>query len=169
MGKTSLSDLFRLLEDLKREEVLVEYAVVGAIAALFYAEATPTFDLDVAVIVPQSQGALLSLEPLYRALATRGFRPEGPHVLVEGVPVQFLPGDRGLWREVVERANQLDYDGTPVRVATAEHLVAMAFDAPESRRMQRALALLESPGFDRKTLDDILTRHGIRDRTPPSD
>jgi hypothetical protein len=85
------------------------------------------------------------------------------------VPVQFLPGERGLWREVVERANQLDYDGTPVRVATAEHLVAMAFDAPESRRMQRALALLESPGFDRKTLDDILTRHGIRDRTPPSD
>lgn len=168
MDGTSLSGLFRLLEDLKREEVLEEYAIVGAIAALFYAEATPTFDLDVAAIVPESEGALLSLEPLYRALAERGFHPDGPHVLVEGVPVQFLPGDRGLWREVVEQANRLGYDGTPVRVATAEHLVAMAFDAPESRRLLRALALLESPGFDRQALSDILSRHGIRDRTPPS-
>ena len=132
MDSGSLSDLFRLLNELRREGALQEYAVVGAIAALFYAEATPTFGLDVAVLLPPLDSAgLLSLDGLYRALAERGFHPEGPHVLIHGVPVQFLPGDRGLWREVVDRANGLDYEGVPVRVASAEHLVAMAYDAPE--------------------------------------
>jgi hypothetical protein len=162
---TSFSELFRLLAELKSEGVIEEYAVVGAIAALFYAEATPTFALDVAVLVPQSDGAaIVSLDGLYRDLARRGFEPEGAHVLIHGVPVQFLPGDCGLWREVVERAAALDYAGTPVRVATPEHLVAMAFDAPEGKRLQRARALPGLHRFDREALAEILSRHAIPDR-----
>jgi hypothetical protein len=88
------------------------------------------------------------------------------HVWIHGVPVQFLPGDSGLWREAVEEANELDYDGIPVRAATAEHLVAMAWLAPESRRLQRAASLLQSKRFDREKLRSILGRHGIQDRTP---
>jgi hypothetical protein len=165
LGWVAFADLFRLFSSLREQRVVEQYAVVGAIGALFYAEATPTFDLDVAVVVPQPPGsALFTLDPLYRALSARGFEPAGPHVLIHGVPVQFLPGDRGLWREVVESARALDYDGVPVRVATPEHLVAMAFDAPEGRRMERAQALLRAPGFDRHTLAAILLRHGIPDR-----
>jgi hypothetical protein len=169
MERPRLGDLFRLFDELRAEGAIEQYAVVGAIGALFYAEATPTFDLDVAVLVPQEEGAVLfSLEPLYRALAARGFRAEGAHVPIHGVPVQFLPGDRGLWREVVESARVHDYDGVPVRVATPEHLVAMAYDAPEGRRLERARSLLESVAFDRAALAAILARHGIRDRTPES-
>lgn len=165
METPKLRDLFRLFEELRSEGAVEQYAVVGAIAALFYVEAVPTFDLDVAVLVPQEPGArLFSLEPLYRALAARGFRPEGAHVPMLGVPVQFLPGDRGLWREVVEAARDLDYDGAAVRVATPEHLVALAFEAPEGRRLERARALLESKDFDRASLSDILLRHGIPNR-----
>ncbi len=160
----TFADLFRLFAGLRAEGALEQWAVVGAIGALFYAEATPTFDLDVAVLVPQPHGAtLFSLDTLYRVLKDRGFEPAGPHVLIYGVPVQFLPGDRGLWREVVEDARTLDYDGVAVRVATPEHLVAMAFDAPEPKRLERARALVQAPGFDRATLAAILTRHGIRD------
>jgi hypothetical protein len=165
MNPGSLADLLRLLAELKEEGVIEEYAVVGAIAALFYVEATPTFDLDVAVAVPQpAESRFFSLDALYAALRARGHLPAGPHILIGGVPVQFLPGDRGLWREVVERAATLDYDGTPVRVATAEHLVAMAFEAPEGKRIERARALLESSSFDHAELAEILARHGLQDR-----
>jgi hypothetical protein len=165
-GSETFADLFRLLAELRAAGAIEQYAVVGAIGALFYAETTPTFDLDVAVLVPQPPGAaLFTLEPLYRALKGRGYEPSGPHVPIHGVPVQFLPGDRGLWREVVERARTLDYDGVPVRVATPEHLVAMAFEAPEPKRIERARTLAQSPGFDRQTLAAILVRHGIVDRS----
>jgi hypothetical protein len=161
-----LGELFRVFEELRAEGAIEQYAVVGAIAALFYVEAVPTFDLDVAVLVPQEPDSrLFSLEPLYRALAAREYRPEGAHVRMLGVPVQFLPSDRGLWREVVETARVLDYGGCPVRVATPEHLVAMAFEAPEGRSLERARALLESQGFDRAAPAVILTRHGIPSRT----
>ena len=163
----SFGELFRLFGELTTEGVIEQYAIVGAIAALFYIEATPTFDLDVAVLLPQpSDAALFSLGDLYRNLAGRGYRPEGPHVRILGVPVQFLPGDRGLWREVVERARELIYDGVSVRVASPEHLVAMAFEAPEGRRLERARALLQLSGFDRDALADIIHRHGLPNRIP---
>jgi hypothetical protein len=167
METHSFAETFRLLGELETEGVLERYAVVGAVGALFHAEATPTFDLDVAVLVPQAPGAeLYSLDPLYRALAARGHAVSGAHVLILGVPVQFLPGDRGLWREVVEAARSMDYAGVPVRVATPEHLVAMAFEAPERRRLERAGALLDSPQFDHAALAAILARHGIPNRSP---
>ena len=167
MRAATLGDVFGVLQELEAEGVLERYAVVGAIAALFYTEATPTFDLDVAVVMPQPGGSsVFSLDELYRALRERGFAVEGAHVMIHGVPVQFLPGDEGLWRETVSEARTLDYESTPVRIATPEHLVAMAWSAPESKRLQRAMALLRSPGFDRNRLREILVRHGIPDRTP---
>ncbi len=167
MPSATLGDVFRALQQLESEGTVERYAVVGAIAALFYAEATPTFDLDVAVVVPQPGGSpIFSLDALYRALRERGFGVEGAHVMIHGVPVQFLPGDEGLWRETVSEARTLDYEGTPVRIATPEHLVAMAWSAAEPKRLQRAMALLVSPGFNRDRLREILVRHGIPDRTP---
>lgn len=167
MPSATLGDVFGVLQQLEDEGTLERWAVVGAIAALFYAEATPTFALDVAVVVPQPGGsAVFSLGAPYRELRERGFAVEGAHVMIHGVPVQFLPGDEGLWRETVSAARMLDYDGTPVRIATPEHLVAMAWSAPEPKRLQRAMTLLGSPGFDRNRLREILVRHGIPDRTP---
>lgn len=81
MEARSLAEPSRLPAEPKREGVIEECAVVGAIAALFCVEATPTFDLDVAVPVPQPPGsALFSLDGLDRALAERDFRREGPPV-----------------------------------------------------------------------------------------
>ena len=43
---------------------------------------------------------------------------------------------------------------------------AVAFEAPERRRLERAGALLDSPQFDHAALAGILARHGIPNRSP---
>jgi hypothetical protein len=130
---------------------------------LFYAEPARTYDLDVAVALPQA-GGLFSLAPVYEWLAKRGFTAEGEHVWIFGVPVQFLPGDSGLWGETVREARCLDYEGEPVRVATPEHLVALATLAPSAKRRERMALLLESQAVDERRLTEICERHGL---TPP--
>jgi len=105
----SLRSVFGELAELERAGVISGWAVVGAVAALFHAEVTRTYDLDVAVLLPPSPGKLLLLTPLYERLREHGFEAEGEHVRIHGVPVQFislrLRRDRGpgRWRGAPDR------------------------------------------------------------------
>jgi hypothetical protein len=67
------------------------YAIGGAMGATFYVEPLLTFDLDIIVLLPQMNSGLLTLAPLYEALRAKGYMEEEECVLIEGVPVQFLP------------------------------------------------------------------------------
>ena len=58
----------------------------------------------------------------------------------------------------------LDYAGVPVRVVRPECLVALSLE-PEARtpkRLERAAALAELPGFDSQRLSEIMTRHQLK-------
>ena len=96
-----LAEVFGVLESLKSEGTIVDYAIGGAMAVLFYAEPLRTYDLDVFVFLPEQSGGLVSLTPLYQHLAARGFRAEAEHVMIHEVPVRvdlradFYPTRRG--------------------------------------------------------------------------
>ena len=77
----------QVLNSLERDGILSRYAIGGAMAATFYIEPVLTFDLDIFVILPQTAGGLLTLEPLYEALRARGYAEEGECANIEGVAV----------------------------------------------------------------------------------
>jgi hypothetical protein len=117
----------QVLNELEHEGVILRYAIGGAMGATFYVEPLLTFDLDVFVILPQEAGNLLSLAPLYEALRSRGYAEEGECVLIEGVPVQFLPAHNDLLEEALREAREMCYEEVPARVVRAEHLMAHLF------------------------------------------
>lgn len=58
----TLADAFRVLNELESEGVIATYAIGGAMAMLFWAEPTVTFDLDVFVLLPdQAEASIVSL------------------------------------------------------------------------------------------------------------
>jgi hypothetical protein len=54
------------VERMKREGVVSEYAIGGAMALVFWTEPVATFDLDVFVLLPGEATLLISLDPIYR-------------------------------------------------------------------------------------------------------
>jgi hypothetical protein len=139
-----------------------DYAIGGATAVLFYAEPARTYDVDVFILLQAPKASpLVSLESLYDWARSRGFKVDAEHVLVHGVPVQFLPAHNALAEEAVVTARTLDYEGVPVRVVDPEHLAALAFQAGGPKRRERAWQLLETGGVDRKRLRILLAAHGI--------
>ena len=103
----------QVLNELEHDGVIERYAIGGAMGATFYVEPLLTFDLDVFVVLPQSAGGLLSLAPLYEALRARGYTEEGECVLIEGVPVQFLPAFNALLEEASMEARATLYEEVP--------------------------------------------------------
>jgi len=133
------------IERLKKEGVVKDYAIGGAMALVFWSEPIPTFDIDVFVVLG-SESNLVSLTP------------------IAGMPVQMIPAHSKLAEEAVASAAQLDFEGQPVRVIRPEHLIALYLEpsARTHKRLERVAALLEEGQVDRELLDTVLRRYNLR-------
>ena len=149
----------QVLNELERGGVIERYAIGGAMGATFYVEPLLTFDLDVFVVLPQSAAGLLSLAPLYEAL--RGFAEEGECVIIEGVPVQFLPAYNALLDEALGEARETLYEDAPTRVVRAEHLIAICLQTGRDKDRERVRILREQAELDMNYLAGVIQRHGL--------
>ena len=110
-----------VLNELEAQGLLGRYAIGGAMGAMFYVEPVATYDLDIFVVLPASHGGLITRTPLYDALHRRGYEPKAECVMIEGVPVQFLPAYNALAEEALLQARNVDVEGVPTRVLRIEH------------------------------------------------
>ena len=129
---SSFLNALRALEELKRLGIAEDYAIAGAMALAFWTEPIPTYDLDVLLFLAEQEKPLVSLGTIYQWAAAQGYPVDGEHVIVEGLPVQFLPSHNELADEAIERAATLDYEGVAVRVVRPEYLADV--QAPGTRR-----------------------------------
>jgi hypothetical protein len=152
-----------VLEQLVRDGDLKHYAIGGATAAGFHGEPLATRDIDVFVFLdPAPNSILITLDGLYSRLAKMGFAEfEEEGLLIHGFPVQFLVASPGLETEAVERAIMVEWDTHRIRVMRPEHLAAIAMSVGRPKDRARVVYLLELPGFDRSSFEDIITRYGL--------
>ncbi len=154
----------QVLNSLERDGVLSRYAIAGAMGAMFYVEPLLTFDLDVIVLLPQTTSGLLTLTPLYEALRSKGYQEEGECVLIEGVPVQFLPAYNALLEEALREARETLYEHTATRVLRVEHLLAICLQTGRAKDRERVRLLREQATLDEEHLRAVLRRHSLEGR-----
>jgi hypothetical protein len=152
-----------VVDRMKREGILTEYAIGGAMALVFWTEPVPTFDLDVFVLLPDPSALIVSLDPICRWAEANGYRADGEHIVIEGIPVQFIPAHNPLADEAIENAATLDYGGIAARVIRPEHLIALYLEpgARTAKRLQRVSVLQEECAIDRERLESILRRYNL--------
>ena len=153
----------RVLNDLVSENVIKDYAIGGAMGAMFYMEAITTIDLDVFVLFNDDLN-LLPLQPIYDALKAKGYSPdehERECVNVAGTPVQFLPAYSPLLAEALSCAKPFDYEGIPAKVLQAEYLAAICVQTGRMKDRLRVQMFLSSEGFDRTKFEAILDKFGM--------
>ena len=154
---------FAVINQMVVDGVIENYAVAGAIGAMFYVEPFSTKDLDVFILTPEDQ-TILEI-PGLKYLKSRGYtewRNEG--IVIEGWPVQFMPAANPLEREAYENAQQRDVNGVTVRVVLPEHLVAIMLQVGRLKDLARVDMFLSQRAVDGEALNDILRRHGLLDR-----
>jgi hypothetical protein len=159
----SLAETLVVINAMKSDLVVKDYAIAGAMAVLFWSEPVPTFDLDVLVFMPESPAPLVSRSPLYEWAERHGHTVRAEHIEIRGVPVQFIPSPSALADEAITSAAAIDYEGMAVRVVRPEYLIALYLEpgARTAKRRERAAALLELPSLDRGRVDEILQRYGL--------
>ena len=150
---------------MQSDRVIDRYAIGGAVGATFYLEPVSTLDVDIFVAFKaNSGGKIISLEPIYDYLKSRGCATEGQYIVIGGWPVQFLPCHGSLLEEALAEAVQKDVEGVTARVFTPEHLAAIALQTGRAKDKARVLQFVEAGVIEKRQLREIVARHELLGR-----
>ena len=159
-----MKETLEILNNLKDRALIDEYAIGGGIATIFYTEPSFTYDLDIFVIVKTEPGAkIISLAPIYDYLTSKGYSWKGEHIIIEGLPVQFIPVESGIEREALENAKDTTYSGVKTKILSAEYLIAVALKAGRRKDFEKVGRLVEQTKIDKKMLEAILKKYQLLD------
>jgi hypothetical protein len=160
-----MKETLKVINELKKKGLIIDYAIGGGIAALFYIEPFLTYDLDIFIILSEmpDKKNLILLSPVFNYLKSKGYHWKGEHIIIEGVPVQFIPVDE-LEKEAVENGIQIKFEGVDTKVISAEYLIAILLRAGRKKDMEKIERLLEQVDIDRNKLGKILNKFGLKDK-----
>ena len=155
-----LADVLRAANELVAAGLIENYALGGALAAIYYVEPFTTYDADI-IFIASDKTLNAGIPAIYSHLQSKGWRVAGEHLLVKDFPVQFLAAS-GLTEEAVREAKPIEYEGIPAKVFRPEHIIAIAASVGRHKDLARIEQLMSYAKIDKAMLDDILRRHNLK-------
>ena len=150
-----------VVDQMLTDEVIKNYAIGGAVAAIYYTEPIDTQDVGIFVQVKGEGSDFTVLSPINEYLRERGYQAKAEHVHIEGFPVQFLPTFNALTDEAVTQAQEFELSNVRTRIMRPEHLVALMLYTGRVKDYLRINLFLQSAAVNRERLLDVLTRHSL--------
>jgi hypothetical protein len=155
--------VFDVLDQMVNQGVLLDYAVGGGSAVLFYTEPFTTDDIDLFVFVPEARASsFLPLEDVYDFARNNNLPIEDIYVIVHGFKVQFLPAYNELIVETIEKAVDQKVGMRTVKVAAPEYLAAILTQTGRAKDKLKLNLLLDQAKLDRKRLSKILVKYKLK-------
>ncbi len=155
--RTALIEINKML----RKGIFSGYAIGGSVATLFYVEPTVTYDLDVIVNIPNSAN-LDPLREIFNWASDNNFPISGEHIIINGLPVQFLPAYNPLIIESLKKSLAMDYEGVSTNVIAPEYLVAIMIQTFRPVDKERASRFINDyKPLDLNRLEVICREYGI--------
>ena len=154
-----LADVLRAANELVSVGLIKDFALGGALAAIYYTEPVTTYDADI-IFVASDKTLSAGIPAIYSYLQSKGWRVEREHLLIKDFPVQFLAAS-GLTEEAVCEARQIQYQGVPAKVFRPEYIIAIAASVGRHKDLARIEQLMSQAKTDKPLLDDILRRYNL--------
>jgi hypothetical protein len=155
-----LADVLRATNELVSARLIEDYALGGALAAIYYTEPFATYDADI-IFIASDKTLGAGIPAIYSYLQSKGWRVEREHLIVKDFPVQFLAAS-GLTQEAVRKAEPIEYEGVRAKVFRPEYIIAIAASVGRHKDLARIEQLLEQAKIDKRLLDDILRRYNLK-------
>jgi hypothetical protein len=145
--------VIRRLNSLKKTGVVRDYAIGGAHAVAYYLEPVKTLDIDIFLFVESDEDFYIFRTYIKKT----GLKIRGTHVIIDDIPVHFLPGSlHPFIDEAVRKGKRIKVRNIPTKVLTVEYLIVsllMAFRLKDKMVIPDLLELA-----DMAKLNEIIER-----------
>lgn len=155
---------FKIINQLKEEGIIKDYAIAGAVASIFYIEPITTYDLDVMIVLDQKNNTIVSLSPIYDWFKKKGFQFDKEHIIIEDIPVQFIPSYNELVEEAIINSLDKKFENTDIKVISPEYLIAIMLNTFRQKDKERILRFLEESEVNHEKLNLVLEKYKLTDR-----
>lgn len=162
-----MEKVLQVLNQMKEDGVVENYAIGGGIAAIYYLEPYQTDDIDIFITVSSvsvGEVGLISLETVYGYLEKLGYLPSKEGVMIDDWLVQFIPTSQPRQEEAIANSRRVRYGETETNLFTAEHLAAELLFSGRRKDQLRVIALIESKKVNMGTFREIINRHALSDK-----
>jgi hypothetical protein len=155
-----LAEVLRAANELVAAGLIEDYALGGALAAIYYTEPVTTYDADI-IFITKDKTLGAGIPAIYEHLQSKGWRIEREHLLIKDFPVQFLAAG-GLTEEAVRNAKRIEYEGVSAKVFRPEYIIAIAASVGRHKDLARIEQMLDQVKIDKPLLEDILRRCSLK-------
>lgn len=152
-----LSEALIVLNELKKKEIIQDYAIGGGHAIIHHNVEYASQDLDIFAIIV-SEDSFRILQPVYKFFRERGHKIRKAHIWIGDIPIQIFPNISPLHNNAVEEADGVEVEGIPTKVIGVEHLIALALLPLRATDKWRIMQLLAKANKER--LSGIIDRFG---------
>ena len=151
----------KIINSLLNLGIIKNYAIAGGMAQFYYIEPSVTYDLDLIVHIPDEESTLNPLSGLYDWAEINSYKLENEHIIIEGIPVQFLLAYNDLVKEALENANETTLFNEKTYILKPEYLMAIMLQTGRSTDKERFARFLDEAEFDRKLFLKIIEKFGL--------
>jgi len=150
----------RAANELVSAGLIKDYALGGALAAIYYTEPIATYAADI-IFIASDNSLSAGVPAIYSHLPSKRWRVEREHLLVNDFPVQFLAAS-GLTEEAVRQPKPIEFEGVSAKVFRPEYIIAIAARVGRHKDLARIEELTTQGKIDKALLDDILRRYNLK-------
>lgn len=150
-----------VINKMKEQGIITDYAIAGGMAAIFYMEPVLTYDLDIFCILPE-ENKLDIMAAIYKWASNDGYKTFREHIVIEGMPVQFIPVYNDLTRESVENALEKKVGSVKTRVVSPEYLVAVMLQTSRKKDIINAQKILIEAKINKQLLGKIVQKYRLQ-------
>ena len=156
-----MKETLQIINELQSKGIMKKFAIGGAIASIFYVEPIATFDLDIMIILPTNDKSLTPLAYIYDWARKNNYKIEKEHIVIKGVPVQFIPAYNDLVKEAVNNALNKNYEGVGTYVISPEYLVAIMLQTYRPKDKERLVRFFRDCEINSELLNEIIKKHNL--------
>ncbi len=151
----------QILNELVKLDIIKEYAIAGGMAQFYYVEPSVTYDLDLLVNLTAADNPLTPLTRLYTWAEENNFRTEGEHIIIAGIPVQFLLPYNDLISEALKKRVQVLLFDEITYILKAEYLMAIMLQTWRPADRERLVRFFNEADYDENSLMNIINRFDL--------
>jgi hypothetical protein len=149
------------INELLQEGIIETYAITGGMAHFYYIEPSVTYDLDLIVRIREEGTNLNPLTKIYRWAEKNSLSLRQEHIIIEGIPVQFLLEYNDLITEALNNADEIVLFEEKTYIMKPEYLMAIMLQTGRSSDKERFVKFLYESDYDKNRLMEILKRFNL--------
>lgn len=149
------------INELVESRIIDRYAIAGGMGQFYYIEPSVTYDLDIIINFTIEENKFVLLQPIYEWAKKNNYELLEEHIIIEGIPVQFLPAYNDLVEEALENSREIILYDVKTFILSREYLMAIMLQTGRAKDKERLLKFFEEAEFSKEKFNEIINKFDL--------